>query len=376
MSVSDFRKEFPIFEKKTYLNTCSLGALSFRHRNEVNRFLDLWAELGASAWYEHWIGAVESVRSMTAKVLGADETEIAIGHSVSTLLSTLAGCIDFSTKNSVVMTDLDFPTANYQWLSKEKLGVKSKIVRTENLIDIPLDKLLNAIDSKTSVVSTSHVFFGSGYIQDIETITEHSKKKGAISIIDAYQSVGQVPVDVHEMNIDILITGGLKWLLGGPGITFMYVRKELIPRLEPTAAGWFGVKDQFGFDQSRFEYLDNARRFETGTPAAASVFAAKAGLEIILEIGLDEIQNRTRELTDELVGLLQKEGYTLRTPENRKNRSAIIMIRHDDPGRVVKELAEQGIIVDYRKDNIRVSPYFYNSSQDLDIFVKALKAAG
>jgi len=373
MSYIEYRKEFPIFEKNTYLNTCSLGALSRRHREYVNRFLDLWEDLGASAWYEHWLGAVEDVRTMTAKILGADEDEIAIGHSVSTLLSTISGCLDFTKRNTVVVTDLDFPTSNYQWLSKERLGVDTKIVTSPDSVHVPRQAVMDAIDEDTAVVSTSHVFFSSGYIQDIEQISAHASEQGALTIIDAYQSVGQVSVNVHDMKLDILITGGLKWLLGGPGITYLYVRRDLIEGLEPTAAGWFGVKDQFGFDQTSYEYLDSARRFETGTPATAAVFTAKAGLELILEIGIEAIQKRTKELAEELVRGLEKAGFTLRTAEKAEERSAIIMIKHPNPKPVVRELALRNIIVDYRKDNIRVSPYFYNTSEDIATLITALQ---
>ncbi|MFC1731300.1 aminotransferase class V-fold PLP-dependent enzyme [candidate division KSB1 bacterium] len=373
MSLAEIRKEFPILQSKIYLNTCSLGAFSRRHRTYMNRFMDLWDELGASAWYEHWLGAADSVRSMAAGVMGADEEEIALGHSVSTVMSTLASCYTFRGGQNVVVTDLDFPTANYQWLAKKGLPLHTKIVRSPDGVHVPAGDIAGAIDEQTVIVSTSHVFFGSGYIQDIGAIGRYARGRGAHTMIDAYQSVGQVPVDVHALEIDMLITGGLKWLLGGPGITYLYVRKGLIESMKPANAGWFGVRDQFGFDQMKFEFLDSARRFETGTPAAAAAFAAKAGLELILETGLETIQETTKELTEELVHELKKAGFQLRAAARKEERSAIVMIAHPDPAPVVKELARRGIIVDHRKDNIRVSPYFYNTSEDLSTFVSALK---
>ncbi|MFC1555982.1 aminotransferase class V-fold PLP-dependent enzyme [candidate division KSB1 bacterium] len=373
MQLSEYRKEFPILHNKNYLNSCSLGALSLRHREYTNEFLDLWDSMGASAWYEKWMGTIADVRDMFARVIGADPDEVALGHSVSTMLSTLSSSLSFEERSKVVMTDLDFPTANYQWLAKERIGVKSNIVISPDSIHLRLNDLLSAIDEETAVVSTSHVFFGSGFIQDIAAINAHAESKGALTIIDAYQSVGQVPVNVKTMNIDILMTGGLKWLLGGPGITYLYIRKDLISGLEPTAGGWFGVKEQFGFDQTQFEYHDNAQRFEAGTPAAAAIFAAKAGLEIVLEAGLENIQKTTKDLTEELVHELHKAGFTLRTADNREQRSAIVMIQHPEPAPVVAELANRGIIVDHRKDNIRVSPYFYNTSEDIQQFLREFK---
>jgi len=373
MRLEDYRNEFPIFREKIYLNTCSLGALSVRHREYMNTFLRLWDDLGASAWYEHWIGALNDVRRMAARVLNAAEDEIALGHSVSTLLGTLASCFSFGERRGVVVTDLDFPTANYQWLARRRRGVHTHIIASPDGVSVPAAAFYDAVDETTAVVSTSHVFFGSGCIQDVRSITRHARQKGAVAVIDAYQSAGQIPVDVHEMELDILITGGLKWLLGGPGITFMYVRRELAASLQPAAAGWFGVKNQFGFDQTRFDFLDGARRFETGTPAAAAVYAAKAGLELILEIGLESIQKKTKELAEELIHELKKAGFTLRTAGNPDERSAIVMIAHSDPAPVVGKLADDGIIVDHRKDNIRVSPYFYNTAGDIARFTAALK---
>ncbi len=373
MKISDIRKEFPILSRKIYLNTCSLGALSLRHREYTGRFLDLWDNMGASAWYEHWLGTLSDVRKMAARVIGADEDEIALGHSVSTMLGTVSSGLDLTGRKNVVVTDLDFPTANYQWIAKKRLGVKTVIIRSADGVSVPLEAISEATDENTAVVSTSHVFFSSGYIQDIDSIAEHAHKRGAITVIDAYQSAGQIPVNVHAAGVDILITGGLKWLLGGPGITFLYIRKGLIKDIKPAAAGWFGIKDQFDFDQTKFEFLDSARRFETGTPSAAAAYAAKAGLEIILETGPEFIQKTTKALTEELIHELKKEGFTVRAAEQEKDRSAIVMIAHPEPAPVVKALAKRDIIVDYRKDNIRVSPYFYNTPEELSIFVEALK---
>ncbi len=373
MDLNEIRNEFPILGKTIYMNSCSLGALSKRSRQYVNDYLDLWDRMGASAWYEKWMSAIDSVRSMYAKVLGADESEIALGQNISGLLSSLGSCFDLKEKNGIVITDMDFPTSNYQWLAKRDAGAEVNIIESDDRIHIPVEEFSKVITGNTSIVSTSHVFFLSGYIQDIARINGYAKENNALCVIDAYQSVGQVPVNVRDMDIDVLLGGGLKWLLGGSGITFMYVKKDLIGDLRPTITGWFGVKDQFNFDQTDFTYHDDARRFETGTPPVAAVVAAKGGLELVLEFGLENIWKMTREITGELIHLLQKENIELRIPEKKEDRSAIVMAVHPDPVPVVRALAERNIIVDYRKDCIRISPYFYNNSEDIEKFVKALK---
>lgn len=373
MDFSEYRREFPILQNKIYLNTCSLGTLSLRSREYVQTYLAQWDEYGASAWYSLWMNDIAEVRNMIAKILHADEDEIALGHSISTLLSTVASCFRFDDRKKIVVTSLDFPTANYQWLAKEPLGAHTHVLHSPDGIHIPLEKFQKAIDDETALVSTSHVFFTSGQVQDIAAINTIAREHGTICIVDAYQSVGQVPVNVREMGIDMLVSGGLKWLLGGPGITFLYVRKDLASSLQPTSIGWFGVKNQFEFSPEHIDLDDNARRFETGTPSVAALAALKGGLEIILEIGLDTIHNAAKQITEELIERLQKAGFALRIASNPSDRSAIVMIPHPDPAFAVGALSERNIIVDHRKDCIRVSPYFYNNSKDIEIFVTALQ---
>jgi len=373
MDLTEYRKEFPILQKKIYLNTCSLGALSLRSRRYVQTFLDQWDEYGASAWYSIWLNECASVRSLLAQLLNADESEIALGHSISTLLGSIASCFSFEDRNEVIVTELDFPTANYQWLAKWFNGASITVLHSDNRISIPLERYASAISEKTAAVSTSSVFFTSGAIQDIAAINDAARKKGAVCIIDAYQSVGQIPIDIRTMNIDILLSGGLKWLLGGPGITFACVRKDLITTLKPTMVGWFGAKNQFAFNAEYFEPAEEARRFETGTPSVASVAAFKGGLEIILEIGVENIRTAASALIEELIILLQKYGFELLITDNPDERAAIVMIKHPNPAAAVSELQKRNIIVDYRKEYIRVSPYFYNTSEEIETFVETLQ---
>lgn len=359
-----YRSEFPIFEKKTYLNTCSLGALSKRSIRAMNEFFDLWSKFGASAWYETWLGELDKIRESFARLIGATPPEIAILPNVSAALSSIATSLGYSRRNKVIITELDFPTVAYQWLVKRDQGVRVEFLNSEDKIRVPLEAYKKAVDENTALVAISRVFFTSGYIQDMQTITEIAHSKGAYVLVDDYQATGQVPMDVREQNVDFLVTGGLKWLLGGPGIAFLYVRKDLIPKLEPTITGWFAARKQFEFNPKEFEYREGAARFESGTPALAAVYAARAGLEIVHEIGTTQLRERTSFLTSHLIEQARERAMRLRVAEREEDRAGIVMLPMEDPARVVSELAARDFIVDYRSGALRVSPYFYNTTDE------------
>ncbi|HUS15140.1 MAG TPA: aminotransferase class V-fold PLP-dependent enzyme, partial [Chloroflexia bacterium] len=288
-----YRADFPIFEQVNYLNSCSLGALSVRAIDGINEYMRLWGSMGASAWYELWLGRLTELRAQIATLLNASSDEIAIGPSISGAISVISSCLDYGTRNKIVMTDLDFPTVGHQWLAKRNQGVEVVFVPHRDRVSVDLEAFEQAVDERTALVVTSHVFFTSGYVQDIKAIAEIAHRKGALVLIDAYQGTGQIPTDVKDAGVDFLLSGGLKWLLGGTGIVFTYVRRDLLPQLEPTIPGWFGVKDQFGFDIHTVEYPDTALRLEQGTPSIASVYSLLGGLSYILEIGPQRLRERT-----------------------------------------------------------------------------------
>ncbi len=355
-----YRVEFPTLARKVYLNSCSLGALSTRSSRLLNEFTELWTDLGASAWYHHWVGVLAELRAGFARAIGAKPSEVALSPNVSTALSTIATCLDYRQRNEVVVGELDFPTLTYQWLAKAREGVEVRFVRAQGYRQ-PLDGFEAALSDRTALLATSHVVFTTGHIQDIRALTELAHRRGALCLIDAYQSVGQLPVDVHRDRVDILIGGTLKWLLGGPGTAFLYVREDLIPTLSPTITGWFAHADQFAFDTRRLVYRDDAARFEFGTPSIPSAYIAKGGLEIVHEIGIERIRNRTSYLTQHLVDEALARGYRLGCPERPEERAGIVTIELADPAAVVAGLAERRIIVDHRPGVVRLSPYFYNT---------------
>lgn len=371
MDWTAWRDEFPIFRRKTYLNTCSLGPLARRVRAAQERFFDEWDEFGASAWYETWMGALDALRGKFAAVIGARKEEVALAPSVSVALSSLASCLDYRERPRVVYSDLDFPTVAYQWAVKP--GVERAVVPSEDGVRVRPEAFDAAVDDRTAAVVTSHVCYTSGAIQDIARIARAAHRHGALAVIDAYQATGQLPTDVHAAGVDVLISGGLKWLLGGTGIAMVYIRSDAIPRLRPTITGWFGSARQFDFDPRRFEFWDDARRFELGTTANAAVYAASAGLEIVLEIGVERLRARTTEVVSDYADRLTDAGFELKTPSEPQDRAGIVMVRMRDPAAAVRALAREGIIVDYRHDRLRASPYFYNTPEDHAKLVDALR---
>lgn len=362
--LAHYRQEFPIFERKIYLNSCSLGALSQRSRAQLDRFLDEWDAQGAAAWYDAWLERLADLRQGYAAVIGAKESEIALHASVSTATAVLGSALDYRSRPKVVTTSLDFPTVVYQWLAKEPAGVELVVVQSPDGVTVPVDLIAAAIDERTALVATSHVYFTTGAIQDIRALTEAAHAKGALCFIDAYQSVGQIPVDVHATGVDFLCAGGLKWLLGGTGITFMYVREDRITSFEPTVTGWFANARQLEFDVSALDWHESARRFEMGTPSLSAVHTQLGGLELIREIGVPAIREVVSDLVEDLVDRARAAGRPARTAATPDQRSAIVTIPSPDPQRDVARLAEREIVADARPGHVRISPFFYNTVED------------
>jgi kynureninase len=359
-----WRDEFPILSRKIYLNSCSLGALSKRAETRVGQFHEDWHNYGASAWYETWMARISDLRMRVARMLGASEREIALTHSTSTALSSIASAIDYSKRNRVVVAELDFPTVSYQWLVRP--GIEVVRVPSRDGATVDPDAFAEAVDERTAVVATGHVFYATGAIQDVARIAQIAHNAGALCFIDGYQALGQVPVDVKAIGADFYAGGPLKWLLGGPGLCYLYVRDELINRLEPEITGWFAHRDQFAFDGGHFEFKDDARRFELGTPALHMVHCALGGQEIIDEVGVENIRARNRGLTEQVIERVRAAGFSVRAAGTSDARSAIIMVAHPDPARAVQHLASHNIIVDWRPGHVRFSPHFYNSEAELD----------
>lgn len=365
-----WRDEFPILSRKIYLNSCSLGALSLRAEARVRQFHEDWHNHGASAWYETWLGRIAELRGRVAAMLAAQEHELAITHSTSAALSSIASALDYGTRNKVVVAELDFPTLPYQWLIKR--GVEVVFVPSHDGATVRPEHFAEFVDDRTALVATSHVFYATGAIQDLRAIGDIAHRHGALFLVDAYQGIGQVPIALSGSNIDMYVGGPLKWLLGGPGLAYLYVRAELIGRLTPQIAGWFAAEHQFDFDSRHFEFRADARRFELGTPALHMVHSALGGQEIIDEVTVPRIRERNQYLTELLIERARAAGFRIRCAPERDERSAIVMLALDDARAAVAHLAARGIIVDHRPGHVRVSPHFYNLESELEQVIDEL----
>lgn len=373
LTPAEARNEFPILRNRTYLNSCSLGALSFRAEAYLDDFRARWHTMGASAWYEHWLGRMALLRARVEDFIGAETGTVALLPSTSAALSQAVESMGDAARkgrNRIVCSELDFPTLAYQWVNKPEFDVV--ILPSPDGVGMDPEQYAEAMDERTLFLATSHVFFATGFIQPLDRLASLARHAGAYTLIDGYHGAGQVPLHVSAYGVDFYTTGPLKWLCGGPGLSYLYVRPELLADLLPRTTGWFGARNGFEFDVRSFEPHGDARRFEMGTPAIATVHTALGGQEIIEEVGLETILATNRRLTGLLLEGCAETGLGLTVAEDPEHRSAIVMIRHDDAPGAVAHLAESGIIVDHRPGHVRVSPHFYNNEADIHRFLEEL----
>ena len=361
-----WRDEFPITEELVYLNNCSLTPLPRVGRQAIERFTQEWTELGGRAWYDHWIGEYEALRADIAGVLGAVGDEVAIEPNVSAGLVGIASTFDYTKRPKVIVSDLDFPTDGHAFLAVRSRGAQVEFVRSPDRITMPLEQFEKAIDERTAVVCTGHVYFTTGWIQDVRALAEICHRKGAKLVVDAYQSIGAFPFDVSASGVDYLVGGTLKWLMGGPGIAFLYARREVADAAHPSAVGWWGVADPFAFDVEHLDPGVGARRFEYGTPAVAAIYAARAGIGLLKDIGVNVVRDRHMALSQRLVDGAIAQGWTVRCPIDATERTAIVTLEHPEPQRAVDALRSNGVITDSRPGLIRLSPHHFNTADEID----------
>jgi selenocysteine lyase/cysteine desulfurase len=387
------RSEFPLLSRVTYLNTCSLGARSERSRRRLETMLDQWDSLGARAWYRHWLSELDGLRNDLGWAVGVVGAEIALAPNVSTALAVVASTLDpvhrgdstalralaaagvpagTTARPRIITTELDFPTLGHQWLARAPLGVEVTVLRSPDGIGVPLEMFADAIDDRTALVATAHVYFTTGAVQDVAGLAALAHARGALLLIDAYQATGLIPTDLAASEIDLYVSGTLKWLFGGSGTAFVWMRPALWKALRPTTTGWFSQARQFAFDIEHLEFAADARRYELGTPSVPSAVIARGGLELVREIGIEPIRDRTVALGQLLIGEAESAGLRVRTVRDPAGRGGIIAFEVTEPKPVVDALADLGIVVDYRPGIIRCSPAFYNTEDEVAETVAAL----
>lgn len=366
-----WRNEFPVANERTYLISASLGPLSRRSRALAEEHLDLWQRLGPEElWFEHGMPRLQECREKFGRLIGAEPDEMAIIPSVSAGMSSIATCLDFSTRPKVVLTDMDFPTNHYVWRAQEKAGAKLDVVHSPDGIRIDIEEMIGRIDEQTSVVNVNRVLFESSYIMDVKALTEAAHAAGAYIVVDDFHGTGVLPLEAHQVGIDFLLGGALKWLCGGQGIAFLYCRRDLNGRMDPRVVGWFGTKDPFDFDRSRFRLRDDARRFETGTYTLPQAWTASGGMGIILEVGVERIRACNQELSRAIIGKADEAGLELLSPREDHERGGLVRLRipggRERAETVLHQLFERNVVLDSRLDSVRISPHLFNTEEDID----------
>ena len=366
-----YRDEFPVLAERTYLISASLGPLSRRSRSLAEEHLDLWQRLGPEElWFDHGMPKLHRCRELFAQLIGADTEEIAIIPSVSAGISSIATCLDFNERSKVVLSDMDFPTNHYVWRAQERAGAELEVVASPDRIQIDADEMASRIDDRTAIVNTNRVLFESSWIMDLDPIVTAAHEHGALVLVDDFHGSGIVPMDVHAMGIDLLVTGVLKWMCGGQGLALLYCRKDLIPRMEPRVVGWFGTKDPFDFDRERLRLRDDARRFETGTYTLPQAWTASGGLEIIHEVGVDSIRARNQELTRMVIAKASEAGLEVLSPRDDNRRGGLVRVRipggREAAESLLHKLFERDVVLDSRHDTFRISPHFFNTEEDVE----------
>jgi selenocysteine lyase/cysteine desulfurase len=368
---AQIRSRFPILENKTYLNSCSYGALATEVKDSLLRYVRDREEKGTD-WH-YWVERNESVRGAVAAFLGAEPDEVAITASASAGINSIASAMDFTSKrNKVVISDFEFPTNAQIWYAQELRG--AAVVRVpERDGYVHAEDFASAIDEETLIVAVTHVCFRNGAKLDIPAIAEIAREKGAMIMVDGFQGLGTFEFDVRAAGVDFVVGGMLKYLLGSAGLAFLYVRGALIEKLVPTVTGWFAQSDIFAMDNTAYDPSPTARRFEAGTPPVPNSYAAEAGLSIIAEVGLPAIEYRIREITAAIIAEAKAAGYTLAVPVDPQRHGALITLRAHDEDGIVAALENDGVVTSCRAGNLRISPHFYNNSDDIDTLFRKLR---
>jgi selenocysteine lyase/cysteine desulfurase len=364
-----FRALFPIFAERTYLNSCSQGALGLPVQAALEEFMATWHRDG-NPW-ELWCERMEEVRAEFAALINADPDEVAVTFSASSAIGAIASALDWSSRPRVVTSDLDFPTMGHVWLAQRARGAEVTFARQRG-DELPLAAFEAEVDERTQLVATSHVCYRNGFKTDLAGLARLTHQRGALLLVDAFQSVGTEPLDVRALGVDALVTGTLKYLLGTPGIALLYVRRDLAERLRPTDTGWFGQADPFAYDVHHLDPAPGARRFQSGSPPVPAVYAALAALRLLRGVGLETIGDHVQKLSASLVAGARARGLALMTPEAPTRRGPLVMLRCRDVQALLTRLAERGVLCSTRDGALRVSFHHYNVEEDVAALLAAL----
>ena len=359
------RALFPLLERKAQLSSCSQSALSTPVSDAIAAYMKSWLEKGMD--WGGWAVALDAAKAQFAQLIGADAGDIAVMSCVSDLASSVGNCLAFDAeRDGIVLGEIDFPSLGHVWLAQQSRGAKVRFVKGSDEQPIALDDYRREIDAHTRLVSVSHVSYSNGHKQDIGAIAKLAHAQGALVFVDAYQSVGSMRVDVLRDDIDMLVCGAQKYLLGCPGVAFMYVRRSLAQQLRPANTGWFGRVNPFEFDIRKLDYADGARRFDTGTPPYINGAAAGAGMALLNRLDMALVEAHLEHLSGVALQAARDHGLRIASPLDPKQKgSNTAVVVQDNSAAVEKQMAEAGFIVSARGKLIRVAPHFYNTAEEV-----------
>ncbi|HET9137127.1 MAG TPA: aminotransferase class V-fold PLP-dependent enzyme [Candidatus Kapabacteria bacterium] len=376
-----YRSNFPILDTSCYMISNSLGAMPKQVEGQLIHYTHEWQTEGVEAWHS-WFPLVDTVSGMFAKIIGADAEDVTLIHNLTVGSALIASCLDFSGKrNKVVYTDLHFPTISYLWHGWQKYGAKVHLVKSDDGIFVDTQKICNAIDEETLIVPISHVYFRSGALQDIKTIIDKAHSVGALVMVDSYQAAGVVPIDVKVLNVDILAAGVLKWLCGGPGAAFMYVRRDHHKRFEPAIRGWLGDKEPFDFIMPDVNFDVGMHRFLTSSIQVPCLYTAIPALEMIGEIGVDAIRKKSLGMTQRIFEKCDEYGFKANSPREASKLGGHVTVDANgvtqgklSTKEINDELIRRRFIVDYRPPfGSRIAPHFYNTLDEVDAVMQEMR---
>jgi kynureninase len=341
----------------------------------LQEYADVWATRGVRAWAEGWWDMPVTIGDELAKIIGADPGSVVMHQNVSICQSLILSCLEPTPqRNKIVYSELNFPSVMYVYEAHARDGrLQIETVKSDDGITVPLERMLAAIDETTLLVPFSHVLFKSAFLQDAKAIIDRAHEVGAMVVLDTYQSAGTVPFSVKELNADFATGGSVKWLCGGPGAGYLYVRPDLQQKLEPKTTGWMAHEAPFAFD-TELHYAPNITRFLHGSPAIPALYAAKSGYEIINEIGLEKIRSKSVRQTEYLIQLAEEAGFEVTSPKDSARRGGTITVAHENASAIAKELVRREFVIDYRPGaGVRISPHFYTTDNELELVIEEMK---
>jgi len=371
-----WRNHFPILEKTVYLISHSLGAMPRETYESLHEYAEAWATRGVRAWAEGWWDMPVTLGDEVARIIGASPQTVVMHQNVSICQSLILSCFDPTPKrNKIVYSELNFPSVMYVYEAHAREGrFRIETVKSDDRMTVPLERMLAAIDEETLIVPISHVLFKSAFLQDVRAITERAHEVGAHVVLDTYQSAGTVPFSVKDLNVDFATGGSVKWLCGGPGAGYLYVRPDLQTKLEPKTTGWMAHESPFAFEGGAIRYAPNVARFLHGSPAIPALYAARAGYRIINEIGVPAIREKNMRQTQLLIEMAEEAGFRVSSPRDPVRRGGTITVAIDHAAAVTKELIRREFIVDYRPGaGVRISPHFYTKDEELELIIKEMR---